>query len=166
MMLRKWWWVGALPAGVLLTFYAGLFLLSMDRHAKNLAIRLAVLFDAFGRACSSIAGDEPDPDGPWQELPKLPPYPEDGQGWVLLDAGLATRCWSLPIAIRESEDLLQVLVCDPRQRAETLAVGAARLAHEARELAEEMCRRYEIRDRRGNYVFRARRDLHVVRPER
>ena len=72
-------------------------------QAAYLAMRLAVVLEAFAIACAdlirsnSVAEHQPEHEFPdWDiKLPKMPAYPEDGPGWVALNRRLANHCLSL-----------------------------------------------------------------------
>jgi hypothetical protein len=72
-------------------------------QAAYLALRLAVMLEAFAIACAdlirsnSVAEHLPEHEFPdWDiKLPQMLAYPEDGASWVVLDRRLANRCLSL-----------------------------------------------------------------------
>jgi hypothetical protein len=106
-------------AGLGSALFQGIFSLMGERRRKNahatyLAMRIAVLLDAFGLACSDLINSnsaaEPSPNDEFPNwdirIPEMPPYPEDIEGWVSLDRALASRCLRLRSKIRASQSLI------------------------------------------------------------
>jgi hypothetical protein len=89
----------------------------------------------------------------------LPPYPEDKEGWVSLDRAVATQCTRLRSLIRDSKKLIEEksrFAEDDlgNDLGEALDEEAARLGLEARRLAKNLCRRYQLPSARANYPSR------------
>jgi hypothetical protein len=139
-------------------------------QATYLAMRLAVLLDAFGLACwdmihraliqrTVVALTFPKETCPvWEGLPALPPYPEDSEGWVSLDKALATRCLRLRSNIQASEGLISrvrkfVAAGNEEALQDTVDEEAARLGLEARRLAEDLQRQYGLSNGAGEYDY-------------
>jgi hypothetical protein len=128
--------------------------------ATYLAMRLAVLLDAFGLACSEMincnASAEPHPEheyANWVGIPELPPYPDDSEGWVSLHRALAIRCLRLPGSVHASEGVLRATVeYAEDDYGDALFEQAARLGLEARRLAEDLHRRYGLDEAAGDYA--------------
>jgi hypothetical protein len=83
------------------------------RQAAYMAMRLAVVLEAYAISCSLLIVTnetaEPPPDrdfGGSAALPELPPYPDDDDGWRAVDRKLAGRCLSLRNRIRESQTFI------------------------------------------------------------
>jgi hypothetical protein len=86
-------------------------------HAAYMAMRLAVILEAFASSCSDFiqknmnayqAEDREFPD--WDaKLPELGPYPEDSDGWRAIDRKLAGRSLGLRNKIAESQSLISFL---------------------------------------------------------
>jgi hypothetical protein len=128
-------------------------------HATYLAMRLAVLLDAFGRACSDMIGRNsyaetpPDSEFPnWEGLPGLPPYPEESEGWVSLRRALAMRCLRIRSNAQVSEAFLKVTVeFSVDDLGDTLDEQAAILGLEAWRLAEDLKRVYRLGGTASDY---------------
>jgi hypothetical protein len=122
-------------------------------HATYLAMRIAVLLDAFGLACSdlisSYAGAESAPGEEFPNwdirIPELPPYPEDTEGWVSLDRALGSRCLRLHSKIRARQRVINETRDDAEdQLGETVGEEAAAMGLEAWQLAIDLHRKYGL----------------------
>ena len=165
--------LGALiGAGLGSALVQGVFSLMAERRRRTaqatyLAMRLAVLLDAFGLACSH-RHHSGDPSG--HALSELPPYPEDSEGWSALDSALAIRCLQLRSRRGASENLLHAtadLYSDGSGEI-ALAKQEAGLGLEARRLAKDLAGRYGFDSGAGDYVPSLERTLkqtrHLMRP--
>ena len=130
-------------------------------HATHLAMRLAVLLDAFGLACRDMIdrnsyAETLDSEYPnWERLPELPPYPEDSEGWVSLRRVLAMRCLRLRSNAVASETLLKVTVeFSEDDLGDTLDEQAAMLGLDAWRLAEDLQRTYRLGRTGGDDAYR------------
>jgi hypothetical protein len=120
---QSWDWASTaktvIGAGVGTALVQGLLPLYRDwRHRKRqaayMAMRLAVVLEAFASGCSAfIAGNQsaetyPDREYPdWNaNLPELLPYPDDVDGWRATDRRLAGRCLNLRNNIHGSQTLI------------------------------------------------------------
>jgi hypothetical protein len=122
-------------------------------HATYLAMRIAVLLDAFEAACSELINSNasaqryPDERLPeWDiHLPELPPYPEDTEGWVSLDRALASRCLELRSQICARQKVIDATrEYDDESLGEMVAKEAADLGLEASRLASGLRRKYRL----------------------
>lgn len=83
-----------------------------------LAMRLAVILEAYTEACTNLLSRNqsawlaPDGDFPeWETLfPKLPSYPEDGDGWKAMPPHLASACLNLHSRVAGSQSLIREVV--------------------------------------------------------
>lgn len=87
-------------------------------RAAYMAIRLAVILEAYSAACASLIDanenaqhrhDERLPD--WKtRLPELSGFPDDSEGWRALDRQLAGRCLSFRNKVTESQGLITSII--------------------------------------------------------
>jgi hypothetical protein len=130
-------------------------------HATYLAMRIAVLLDTFGLACSDLIGSNasaeypPDDEFPYWDtkLPELPPFAEDIEGWVSLDRALASRCLQLRGQIRARQRVIDAtLEYNMDGLEETVAEEVAHMGLEARRLALDLQRRYRLNPAGDEYA--------------
>ncbi len=84
-------------------------------HASYHALRLAVLLEGYAHDCVTFIDDNanaehpPDQEFPvWNvELPTLPLYPDDPEGWKAIDLRLAARALNLRNRIDESQGFIK-----------------------------------------------------------
>jgi hypothetical protein len=109
----------ALGAGFGSAAMTGILAVYQDRrHRKSnaayMAMRLAVILEAFAYACSEFIGENsskqtpPDQEFPdWNtSLPELSVYPEDADGWRAIDRKLAGRILNFRNRIHGSQGLI------------------------------------------------------------
>ena len=85
------------------------------RQASYLAMRLAVALEAYAADCYDLiqynrhAPHLPDEEFPeWRvKLPDLPTFPEDTDGWLVIDRRLAARCLDLGHRARQSQAIIE-----------------------------------------------------------
>jgi hypothetical protein len=123
-------------------------------QAGYMAMRLAVILESFAHDCilfiwgndSAQAG----PDGEYPDwnltLPKLSPYPDDTDGWRVIDQKLACRCLNLRNRISSSQSLIWGRRVLDRVNLEDLTETAAARGLEAWSLAEDLRKRHGIGD--------------------
>jgi hypothetical protein len=85
--------------------------------AAYMAMRLAVILEAYASACSVLISDNHDanaeqgPDDQYPNwtltLPELPPYPDDADGWRAIDRVLAGRCLNFRNKIIGSQGIIR-----------------------------------------------------------
>lgn len=88
------------------------------RKSTYLASRLAVTLEFFAMACADFIQDNKNAEtGPDQEfpewslqLPELPAYPDDADGWMAIDVRLAERCLNLRNKIHCSQKLIETTI--------------------------------------------------------
>jgi hypothetical protein len=84
---------------------------------------------------------------------KLPPYPEDIEGWVSLDRALASRCLRLRSKIRACQTVIDATVeYTPEDLDESVDEQAAAMGIEAWQLATDLHRKYRLDPDGGEYV--------------
>jgi hypothetical protein len=132
-----------------------------NAHATYLAMRIAVLLDAFGLACSELINFNMTAEHPrndelpnWDiHIPEMPPYPEDIEGWVSLDRALASRCLRLRGKIRASQSLIDgTREFAEHDLGETVDEQAAAMGLEAWRLAAGLHRKYRLDPVGGEYA--------------
>lgn len=85
-----------------------------ENHAAYLALRVAVILEAYASACfdfvadNAIAQQRPDEQYPdWNSsLPTLHEYPIDVEGWRAMDRSLVARILNLPNKIHGSQNVI------------------------------------------------------------
>jgi len=110
-------------AGVGSAIIQGLLPYLRDRRhradqAAYMSLRLAVTLEFYTLACADFvqknqnAQRPPEAEYPdWDpELPELPPYPDDIDGWRAVDRGLASACLNLRNAIHASRGLVNATI--------------------------------------------------------
>jgi len=126
-----------------------------EDHAAYMAMRLAVILEAFARSCSDFieanrnAYHQEDQEFPdWDAtLPKLGSYPEDSDGWRAIDRNLAGRCLGLRNKIAESQGLISsVIEYSEDELGDTLDEHAAKRGLEAWQLAVELRKRSGVEE--------------------
>jgi hypothetical protein len=168
----------ALSAGLGSAMVQGIFSLVGERRRKNahatyLAMRIAVLLDAFGLACSDLiisnsnAEHRPDQEFPdWDiHLPEMPPYPEDIEGWVSLDRGLASRCLRLRSKIRACQSVIDATrEYTEHELEEAVAEQSAALGLEAWRLAKDLHHKYRLDASGGEYApYLQEREVGIIK---
>ena len=129
------------------------------RHKKSqaayMAMRLAVVLELYAADCSDLiaknanaeqAPDERFPD--WNvEMPALPPYPDDPEGWRAVDRKLAGRCLNLRNKIFGSQGAItSTIEFDVDDLEDTLNENIAARGLEAWQLAVALRRKHGIED--------------------
>lgn len=122
-------------------------------HASYLALRLAILLEAYAYACATIiqkngnAETRPDEQYPdWEvKLPPLPEYPDDAEGWRSLKLDLASRALALRNRIDGSQAIIDVTIEYAEHELEEELDGqfGAR-GMEAFQIAADLRRRYDL----------------------
>jgi hypothetical protein len=130
-----------------------------EGQATYLAMRLAVLLDAFGEACGDMISNNANPEEyPAEGLPTLPAYPEDTEGWVSLDRDLGMRCLQLPSDLRQIKGHLDAMIRfthdepDDPDPQDTLNQEAAKVGLKAWQLSKDLQRRYDLSDAGADYA--------------
>ncbi|HTS41565.1 MAG TPA: hypothetical protein VMH84_13615 [Xanthobacteraceae bacterium] len=89
------------------------------RHRKDLGaymgIRLAVNLESYALRCANFCGENreaphlPDEEFPYwnTSLPTLETYPEDAEGWRVLERRLAAQCLNLPNEIAGAQGMIR-----------------------------------------------------------
>ena len=124
------------------------------RQAAYMAMRLAVVLEAFASDCVGIiqdnseaareaGGDLPDYRA---TLPELASYPDDAEGWRVISRKLAGRCLNLRNRIKESQTGIDSTFkfADADAGAEEVAKRASGRGLEAWDLAVALRREYRI----------------------
>jgi hypothetical protein len=83
-----------------------------NENAAYLALRIAVLLEAFASECCDFYFDNanaqqpPDEQYPaWRtELPTPPQFPDDTEAWRAMDRSLVARCLNFPNRMRASQN--------------------------------------------------------------
>ncbi len=161
------WWVWdwatlgktALGAGVGTALVQGLLAVYRDgRHRKSqatyMAMRLAVTLEFFASACVDLiqknANVEPPPPTEqypaWiAELPELPAYPDDADGWRAIDCALAGRCLNLRNKIHGSQGIIDSTIeYDMSGLGDTFEEQTAARGMEAWKLAVALRRKHGV----------------------
>ncbi len=124
-----------------------------NSHAAYMAMRLAVILEAYTAACSdliaknSTAEAPPDQEFPnWDTtLPQLLSYPEDAEGWRAIDRKLAGRCLNLRNKIDGSQTVIRWIIEYTRDElGDVLDEEAARRGLEAWSIAIDLRRKHGI----------------------
>ena len=122
-------------------------------HGAYLAMRLAVLFEAYATECGQFILDNgsayqgPDEEHPhWDTtLPTLPVLPEDAEGWRSVDRELADRSLSIPNRIAGAQSMIRETIDLDTDRVGTeLNRYSAELGSEAWALAAAFRKRYKL----------------------
>ncbi|WP_439406422.1 hypothetical protein ACNJX9_34090 [Bradyrhizobium sp. DASA03076] len=85
-----------------------------NEHAAYLALRLAVLLEAYASECCDFyfdnANAEQLPNEPYPSwntrLPDLPEYPDDTEAWRTLDKKLLAKCLNFPNRVHASQNAI------------------------------------------------------------
>jgi hypothetical protein len=118
-----------------------------------MAMRLAVILEAYASACSEFIADNsgketpPDQEYPlWETgLPELSLYPDDTEGWRALNQKLAGRCLNFPNKISGSQAIIRSTIDYAMEDLEdTLNEEAAKRGLEAWSLARELRKQYGV----------------------
>lgn len=160
-LIWDWATIGktALGAGVGTALVQGLLAIYRDRrnrksHAAYMAMRLAVTLEFYAKACADFIQENanvqpppPDEEYPsWKaELPELPAYPDDADGWRAIDCALAGRCLNLRNKIHASQGLIdETIEYNMDALGDTLEEQAAARGLEAWKLALALRRKHGV----------------------
>ncbi len=157
--LREWWAVA-------------------DKRKANggyMALRLAVILEAYASACAdAISGNQnaeqrPDEQYPdWTaQLPELPEYPDDTEGWRALPIKVAGRVLSLRNKVAGSQSIIDSVVeYSEDYLEEEYAEQAAERGLEAWNLAVELRRTYGLEEVDVVWSYAASLEHHLKRAKK
>jgi hypothetical protein len=148
-------------------------LLAWRKHRADgtyLALRLAVNFEAYAKACATVVSDNeypehhPDHEFPnWiTTLPEPPELPDDADGWKALDANEASAVLGFSMAIKDAQSVIYAIAeYTLHDVGESAQEEAARLGIQAWEIAKRLrvSHRLDPVARRFDYVMQLRREI-------
>jgi hypothetical protein len=129
------------------------------RHAAYMAMRLAVELEAYSEGCAVLIQEKArvatQPQGNVSEramtLPAPPRYPDDVDGWKVIDHGLADRCLSFESRVRQSQAIIASVTDDDLHRFwDEVENQAIDRGLEAWGLAADMRRRHRLTGGNGS----------------
>jgi hypothetical protein len=127
---------------------------------------MRLLLDDFGRCCQEMIALRRD-GAEVTRLPKLPPYPDDSEGWTWLQSALGMQCLRFPSRVRASEDLIRWVIVEQEEDFDnTINEEVARLGLEAHRLARKLCNDYGLNSDEGEYVPWLKAELEDVAKNR
>jgi hypothetical protein len=124
------------------------------RHAAYMAMRLAVVLEAYAEGCAVLIQENARAKTPPHEqvpdwtttLPVPPCYPDDVDGWKAIDHNLADRCLSFESRSRQSQAIIaSAIYHDLHQLRDKVESQATDRGLEAWALAVEMRKRHRLR---------------------
>jgi hypothetical protein len=124
-----------------------------QRHARYLAMRLAVGLEGFASACCTVMFetieqtemDRREEDFVWKGLPVVPELPKDDEGWRAIDPGMANLVLNLPNKVSGSAGLIRsTWEYSSENIGEEIAEQAAKRGLEAWQIAVSLRHKYDL----------------------
>jgi hypothetical protein len=138
---------------------------SSEKRAANagyLALRIAVLLEAYADACSGVVEDIDNHDSSGghigaqtKELPQIPDYPTDDDSWRVLAPDLLDGCLSFPNKVAASQKIVGSVFewGDNQDMAQQCMKECIDRGLEAWTLAAELRKRYHFEPHSGIYDY-------------